>query len=363
MFACSTMESGKPSSYGIRFIEAFCEDMIPSLVTTDRDFVLLAIKAMSTPEDAPFTRHHTTTRGRHVLALNMDMWDPGMNMEQYFAAFDLQAPSEFSMVMTMPRPSAVVDRTLCVDMVPEFVTVDDVMDALHELNNARCSSWSEEEIADETSKCALMGLANAVRHRNILVSLKCDLDDLGSVLSRGLMVEGMTFRARMVLRTSEEEPHPVSTKATQTETEDKQTPPRTQPKQPTARPRSPPRPTSRRKQAAQRAAKPSSKTPTPHPPPPVKQCYRCQCWGHVSSECPNPPRCRKCSQDHVTSSCKSEDRRCAVCQGQHAASSRSCKERPLPPPPAKTAAGSARRRKGGSELIARIVAAVMRALR
>ena len=64
------------------------------------------------------------------------------------------------------------------------------------------------------------------------------------------------------------------------------------------------------------------------------QCHRCQRYGHAKSGCHNPPRCVKCSLDHMTVDCPTKGRienpKCALCQGPHAASFRGCPKYPKP---------------------------------
>lgn len=40
----------------------------------------------------------------------------------------------------------------------------------------------------------------------------------------------------------------------------------------------------------------------------VKQCYRCQGFGHASEECNCTPKCVKCSEQHLTTACPHKGR-------------------------------------------------------
>jgi len=59
----------------------------------------------------------------------------------------------------------------------------------------------------------------------------------------------------------------------------------------------------------------------------ILQCYRCQAFGHTSSNCYKNPRCVKCAQSHLTSTCtKTPDTpaKCCNCSGDHPASYTQC---------------------------------------
>ena len=66
----------------------------------------------------------------------------------------------------------------------------------------------------------------------------------------------------------------------------------------------------------------------------LKQCYRCQKFGHRNNDCPlkqaNKYVCRYCSSDHQSSSCPhklsktKENFKCANCNGQHNTTDTSC---------------------------------------
>jgi len=59
----------------------------------------------------------------------------------------------------------------------------------------------------------------------------------------------------------------------------------------------------------------------------ILQCYRCQAFGHTSANCFKNPRCVKCAQSHLTSTCtKTPDTpaKCCNCSGDHPASFTQC---------------------------------------
>ena len=79
----------------------------------------------------------------------------------------------------------------------------------------------------------------------------------------------------------------------------------------------------------------------------LARCGKCQGYGHVAGKCSARLRCGKCALHHLTWKCRSTFARCAVCNGDHIASSTICPARPQekarsqqlrkserPPPPA-----------------------------
>lgn len=61
----------------------------------------------------------------------------------------------------------------------------------------------------------------------------------------------------------------------------------------------------------------------------VSQCFRCQHFGHGSSQCFQTPRCVKCGNNHHTSECDIKERnsdrlKCANCKGGHTANYKQC---------------------------------------
>ena len=60
----------------------------------------------------------------------------------------------------------------------------------------------------------------------------------------------------------------------------------------------------------------------------LARCAKCQGYGHVASKCPARLRCGKCALHHLTWKCMSTFTRCAVCNGDHMASSVICPARP-----------------------------------
>lgn len=59
----------------------------------------------------------------------------------------------------------------------------------------------------------------------------------------------------------------------------------------------------------------------------IIQCYRCQAFGHTSSNCFKRPRCVKCAANHITAEC-TKDRdtpaKCCNCSGDHPANFSKC---------------------------------------
>ena len=60
----------------------------------------------------------------------------------------------------------------------------------------------------------------------------------------------------------------------------------------------------------------------------LTRCGKCQGYGHVAGKCSARLRCGKCALHHFTWSCRSTFARCAVCNGDHIASSAVCPARP-----------------------------------
>jgi hypothetical protein len=51
----------------------------------------------------------------------------------------------------------------------------------------------------------------------------------------------------------------------------------------------------------------------------IKQCFKCQAYGHKASVCTRKERCGKCAQEHETKDCQSKTVSCANCKGSHCA--------------------------------------------
>lgn len=58
--------------------------------------------------------------------------------------------------------------------------------------------------------------------------------------------------------------------------------------------------------------------------PKTLQCYKCQRYGHHSSDCGYKDRCRKCGQDHKSEDCDNSTVKCANCKGDHSSNSKDC---------------------------------------
>ena len=56
----------------------------------------------------------------------------------------------------------------------------------------------------------------------------------------------------------------------------------------------------------------------------VKQCFNCQEHGHIASKCKGETRCAHCSDNHPTTECKSDIKKCAGCEGSHSAYDKQC---------------------------------------
>lgn len=57
------------------------------------------------------------------------------------------------------------------------------------------------------------------------------------------------------------------------------------------------------------------------------QCLRCQGFGHTKSYCNHPPKCVRCGDSHLSSTCQKSSSlpaKCALCGGDHPANYRGC---------------------------------------
>jgi len=59
----------------------------------------------------------------------------------------------------------------------------------------------------------------------------------------------------------------------------------------------------------------------------IKQCFKCQGYGHKAEMCTKKPRCGKCAQEHETRQCDRRETKCAHCEGPHAAWHHECPHR------------------------------------
>jgi hypothetical protein len=64
----------------------------------------------------------------------------------------------------------------------------------------------------------------------------------------------------------------------------------------------------------------------------LRQCFSCQRYGHIGTQCKATTRCGYCAQEHASRECcvksdKSVPRKCANCKGQHEAWSNQCVDR------------------------------------
>lgn len=49
----------------------------------------------------------------------------------------------------------------------------------------------------------------------------------------------------------------------------------------------------------------------------VLLCYNCFRYGHLGRQCRNKERCMKCGENHKTDECKSPEKKCLICKGDH----------------------------------------------
>jgi len=56
----------------------------------------------------------------------------------------------------------------------------------------------------------------------------------------------------------------------------------------------------------------------------IKQCFKCQSYGHKASACTRKAKCGKCAQEHETKECQENTMQCANCKGSHCAWSHEC---------------------------------------
>lgn len=335
--------------------EAFYGHYHRFVTTTDIEFASAAITAMMVDEVPTFTKYYQVGE-RFVLQLNPveEDWDPQEDDS-------LPVPKDYETVVGMMPPSATRREQIRVDLVPTIFSLEDIVAALEEaVPGATIQDYCECEIPSHCLEYVLGDTMHPGSHRNIVVSMDCDPLALGPVVSRGLNVKGIYYRAHpqhgcldpMVLQdqlqviqavdktsqstqTTPEAPvtSPQATHATQTPT-NQLTPPLTPRSTSEKRQRPSPhrqRPPPQQQQQQQHRLQSQSRVRVQASAPPIRQCYRCQQWhAPLPDGCKQPPKCRKCSGDHKVADCTSNFRHCAVCGGDHASSARGCPARPRP---------------------------------
>ena len=61
-------------------------------------------------------------------------------------------------------------------------------------------------------------------------------------------------------------------------------------------------------------------------PKPI-QCFNCQQFGHMQSDCSRPRVCYKCGQQHENKECIVNKPKCANCKGEHPSNSKTCPQK------------------------------------
>ena len=59
----------------------------------------------------------------------------------------------------------------------------------------------------------------------------------------------------------------------------------------------------------------------------ITQCFNCQAYGHLASQCKHKPACGKCGGEHTTRECNSVEFSCIGCGGDHPAWHHECPKR------------------------------------
>ena len=59
----------------------------------------------------------------------------------------------------------------------------------------------------------------------------------------------------------------------------------------------------------------------------IDRCFRCQQFGHKSTNCSNEPKCYKCGEQHTYQKVSSNAVKCAHCSGQHMTGAPECSVR------------------------------------
>ncbi len=58
----------------------------------------------------------------------------------------------------------------------------------------------------------------------------------------------------------------------------------------------------------------------------ILQCYKCQQFGHISSDCQNGCKCVKCGDAHDSKTCNNPVIKCVNCGGDHTSNFSKCKK-------------------------------------
>lgn len=314
------------------------EDSKLVLTTRDKAFMQSVISNTSCGEDVSFSRFWSVG-DLHFLEVIvdsvMDDWENSLIYEGYSIPDDMQALFAWS------PPTLQQEHYLLVEIVPSLVTLAAVKEAVAALQII-CTAAAELPLPAALQGCADHALGRRrTKMRDVILRCRGAPEAVGSLLARGLQVHEMFFRVRPTTPRAEWEDCPPLVPGSFLQPADVTT---AEGDALTARPKrqlssSPRTPdpiaqAEKKRRRTANASRPSEKpaaTEEP-PPPPTLQCYRCQGFGHRSSlPCTAAVTCRKCSGEHSTKLCQDATRRCANCQGAHAASSESCPARPRQP--------------------------------
>jgi len=56
----------------------------------------------------------------------------------------------------------------------------------------------------------------------------------------------------------------------------------------------------------------------------IKQCFKCQAYGHKAEACTRTTTCGRCADEHETRTCTAEFNKCTHCKGDHPAWHHEC---------------------------------------